>query len=961
MSIRKLSGIFYIVNAVLLSLLAVLAVLLFLGQRELEHTHAARHDSYLLADQLRQSSDDLTRMARTYVVTGDPRFEDMYWKILAIRNGEAPRPLHYDRIYWDLVLDDPDFRPEQDGVTISLRALMKRLGFTQAEFAKLAEAEEESNELVQRELTAINAMKGLFRDSTGEFTVTAAPDPALAIRLLHDETYHQAKGAIMRPVNAFYEMVGTRTDEAVAAASHRANRYLTAVLVLFGFILIVLVFSYVIMRKARVAEHALRHSEERTRLIVERAFDAIVVMDDRGLITGWNPQAEKLFGWSRGEAVGRRLADTIIPPQHRDALERGLSTFLKTGEGPILNRLIEITALYRDGSEFPVELAISTLPLEGDWTFTAFIRDIRIRKRSEAAREEQARLASLGADIGMALTRAGTMRQGLQNSAEAFVRHMDVAFARIWTLNDTTNVLELEASAGLYTHMNGPHGRVPVGQFKIGRIAQRGQPHLSNDVPHDPEVSDPAWAVREGMVAFAGYPLKIEGRVVGVVAAFGRTPFSALILETFASVSIQIAQFIVRKGAEGQLLKAMKEIQASHWENEKILTALTGILIGVNEKDEIIRWNSTAEKVFELAETDVLHTHLMELNLVWDWKLITQKIYEARNKRKTTRVETLTLTCRDGRKRKLDLSIAPLFHTSESSPSEKEGFLILGADITEKHDLEAQLALAQKMESIGQLAAGMAHEINTPLQYIRDNLRFLQESFTALNSVLTATQSLATPASDTASPTANLQHLITTAQNADLAYLSEEMPQAFQQSLEGAERVTKIVRAMKEFSHPGSEEKKPVDLNHALKTTITVARNEWKYVAEVEEQFDATLPLVPGLPGELNQVFLNLLVNAAQAIAEVIPPGTGQKGRIIVRTEQKDEWAEIQIQDTGPGIPEAIRQRIFDPFFTTKDVGKGTGQGLALAHTVITKNHQGTIELYSEMGLGTTFVLKLPL
>jgi two-component system, NtrC family, sensor kinase len=197
-------------------------------------------------------------------------------------------------------------------------------------------------------------------------------------------------------------------------------------------------------------------------------------------------------------------------------------------------------------------------------------------------------------------------------------------------------------------------------------------------------------------------------------------------------------------------------------------------------------------------------------------------------------------------------------------------------------------------------------------------------------------------------------------QGADLDYLSQEIPQALQQSLDGVNRVAKIVRAMKEFSHPGSEEKKPVDLNHALETTITVARNEWKYVAEVELRFDATLPLVPGLPGELNQVFLNLLVNAAQAIGEMNGAEMEAKRRIIVSTGRSEGWAEIRIADQGPGIPESIRHRLFEPFFTTKQVGKGTGQGLAIAHDVIVKKHRGQLFVESELGKGSTFVIRLP-
>src|SRR6266404_1784015 len=185
---------------------------------------------------------------------------------------------------------------------------------------------------------------------------------------------------------------------------------------------------------------------------------------------------------------------------------------------------------------------------------------------SERALEERRRSASFGAEIGIALTQARTTREGLQQSAETFVQSMDVALARIWTLNEKASELELEASAGIYTHFDGAHGRVPVGQSEIGRIAQRGEPHLSNDVQNDPEACDPEWARRDGLVAFAGYPLSVEGRVLGVVAAFGRQPFGEPVLQAFASVSIQLAQFITLKHAEEENRRIGEELKAKETE-----------------------------------------------------------------------------------------------------------------------------------------------------------------------------------------------------------------------------------------------------------------------------------------------------------------------------------------------------------------------------------------------------------
>jgi signal transduction histidine kinase len=195
----------------------------------------------------------------------------------------------------------------------------------------------------------------------------------------------------------------------------------------------------------------------------------------------------------------------------------------------------------------------------------------------------------------------------------------------------------------------------------------------------------------------------------------------------------------------------------------------------------------------------------------------------------------------------------------------------------------------------------------------------------------------------------------------DLAYISEQIPAAIRESLQGIARVVEIVRAMREFSHPGVGEKTAIDINRAIESTITMARNEWKYVAEIEMDLDSGLPLVPCLPGEFNQAILNVLVNAAHAIADAGGNGANGKGLITVATRQAGDWVEIRIGDTGPGIPEEIRPRIFDLFFTTKEVGRGTGQGLAIAHNVIVEKHDGVITFETEVGKGTTFIIRLPL
>jgi signal transduction histidine kinase len=282
-------------------------------------------------------------------------------------------------------------------------------------------------------------------------------------------------------------------------------------------------------------------------------------------------------------------------------------------------------------------------------------------------------------------------------------------------------------------------------------------------------------------------------------------------------------------------------------------------------------------------------------------------------------------------------------------------------DITEQKSLELQLTQARKLEAVGQLAAGIAHEINTPIQYVGDNNQFMSEAFEHFMELIELYEQLAERAASGHNFEDLVQAINTAIENADFEYLKEEVPQAIEQTIEGVNRISEIVRSMKEFSHPGVKEKIAVDINRAIENTLTVSRNEWKYLAEIETNLDPSLPLILCLPGELNQVFLNIIINAAQAIAENHGSSGTEKGTIRITTRTQDKRMEIRISDTGPGIPEAIQPRIFDPFFTTKEVGKGTGQGLAISRSIIVEKHQGKLNFETDPRKGTTFIIHLPI
>ncbi len=302
----------------------------------------------------------------------------------------------------------------------------------------------------------------------------------------------------------------------------------------------------------------------------------------------------------------------------------------------------------------------------------------------------------------------------------------------------------------------------------------------------------------------------------------------------------------------------------------------------------------------------------------------------------------------DGRERHYEAQVIPTI---------EDQALAIVRDVTERKRLELELRHAQKLEAIGRLSSGIAHEINTPIQFIGDNVRFLAEAFDDLWRLRDSYRRVLETVAG-ADPGA-LEEAARAEAAVDLDFLRDEVPSAVRQTLDGVDRVATIVGAMKSFGHPTAEGQAPADLDRALRDTITVAGTEFRLVADVETSFGPLPPVVCHI-GDLNQVFLNLLVNAAHAIADVVAE-RGGRGCIRVVTRQDDKHAVIEIADTGTGIPAAIRHRVFDPFFTTKEVGKGTGQGLGLARAIVVDKHDGSIDFSGEEGVGTTFVLRLPI
>jgi PAS domain S-box-containing protein len=404
---------------------------------------------------------------------------------------------------------------------------------------------------------------------------------------------------------------------------------------------------------------------------------------------------------------------------------------------------------------------------------------------------------------------------------------------------------------------------------------------------------------------------------------------------------------------------AEQSLRESEEKFRKITTYAQEAIIMADEERRVTFWNEAAEQMFGYTSQEAVGHDFQTL-------IIPERNREALRKRfinfQKAKIASAVKKFQEFEGIKKDKTEFPIeLSLSAMHLKDRWQALCIIRDISERRVLEAQLVQAQKLESIGQLAAGIAHEINTPTQYVSYNTRFLQEQFEQLNPLFDRYRALFEAAKDGAVPDDLINEIDALNENIDLDFMREEIPSAIKQSLEGLERVSEIVRAMKEFSHPGSEEKTLIDINKAIESTITVARNEWKYVAEIETHLEHDMPLVPCLPKDFNQVILNIIINAAHAIANVIDGESNQKGTISVSTGHSDGWAEVRIKDSGCGIPEAHRSRIFDPFFTTKEVGRGTGQGLAISHSVVTEKHGGTLNFETEEGKGTTFIIRLPL
>jgi len=669
--------------------------------------------------------------------------------------------------------------------------------------------------------------------------------------------------------------------------------------------------------KADETRAELRTAEGRIRAITAATLDGIVMIDPAGRVSFWNQSAERIFGYTEAEALGSDLHAMIAPARFHPAVEAGFHGFRGTGQGMAIGKVIQLEARKKDGTEFPVEISLAALREGECWHAVGVVRDITDRMAQDREQFE----------------------------------HLQFLRTLIETL---PNPLYYENLDGCILGCNRAFQEF-LGLSTDQVLGQKAEDLLAGAETVQNEGSSTGFLACPGAYETSFRVALSEGRVRHAI--FRKAPY----FHADGQPAGHVATILD--------ISRLKETEEALRQNESLFSVIhrhvvdliaiidgSGHRIYTSPSYQFVLGYSPREMT-ALSSMDLLHPEDLErvskaLNGIMEGHPAQDLEYRLRHK--------------DGRWLHFESKAAIIPDPGTGSVRA----LVVARDITERKEaeqnqsaMEVQLRQAQKLEAIGQLAAGIAHEINTPTQFIGDNTTFLRDACKdAFALVERLSGHLATIITTPGSGAEEARAALADLEATDLKYLQEEIPKAIQQSLDGVGRISKIVKAMKDFSHPGGESKTLTDLHQAIESTITVSRNEWKYAANLVTDFDPDLPPVPCYPGEFNQVILNLIVNAAHAI-ESAKGGrdSGLLGQITVKTRTGKDDVEISVADDGTGIPEAVQARMFEPFYTTKAVGKGSGQGLSIAHAVIVEKHQGRIDVHSEVGRGTTFTLHLPL
>lgn len=677
----------------------------------------------------------------------------------------------------------------------------------------------------------------------------------------------------------------------------------------------------------RIAENTasgLMASAERYRSIVETARDAIILGDLDGNILSWNKAAEHMFGYSVEEIVGKPLT-LLMPTRYREQHKKGLERARANHETRVIGNTVELHGLRRGGKEFPIELSLSRSVESNEQFFCGIIRDITDRRRAEMELLERNRMLALDAEVGKVLSHNQGLRALLQGCTEALVRHLDAAFARIWTLNATKQVLELQASAGLYTHLNGSHARVPMGHLKIGKIAADKKPHLTNSVVGDPHVPEQAWARQQGLVAFAGYPLERGDEVVGVMAIFARYPLTSFTLKSLGMVAARITTAIEREIAHEAHLKSARHC-------EQILASAGEGIYGLDLECNVTFVNPVGARVLGYEAKELIgvsvHNAVHDTNPagVHHSKGMCPMCATLKNG-SVNHVDSEMLWRKDG------LSF-PAEYTS--TPIQEEGRLtgavVTFQDITERQRLAAQLLKEAKLAEVTRVLGDIAHDMKNMLMPVLNGASLLKEElrdhFQGLVDI-------------------NCKQV-----EATKIFTTDAIEMVINNTRRVHDRVREIADTVKgKTSTPRFAPCQVSGVVKGVEESLRLYAIE-KGVSLSTQGFDS-LPLIYADENRLFNALYNLVNNAI--------PETPHGGSVTIGGSVGPDQTTVMlsVSDTGHGMSPEIRDSLFTDETLSQKFG-GTGLGTKIVKDVV-NIHGGTITVESEQGSGTTFTIQLPI
>ena len=657
------------------------------------------------------------------------------------------------------------------------------------------------------------------------------------------------------------------------------------------------------------AEEELTRQSRRNELFLNAAGDGIFGLDIQGAISFVNPTAAQLTAWKPEELVGKPVSSILY--QLRVNQVSGPQDDLFTGAA-FIDGTVQIgdTDEFRrkDGTPFPVEY--TSTPIREGTTLTGSVvvfRDVSDRRQSEVLRNRQTRQFALRADVAFGLTNGDNLRIFLQRAMQSIVKHLDGAFARVWTLNHEDKMLELQASGGLYTHINGPHACIPVGTLKPGKIAREGMPQVSHNLIVDPDIIDKQWVLRERMQSFIGFPLFVEGRVVGVMAAYSRNRLPNDAVELMASVADTIAQGTIRKRAEEKIT-----------EQAALLDKSRDAILVIDLNNRCTYWNKSAEALYGWAAREVC-------GKTADQILFRDRAYFERAKALTLQHGEFTdQSCAIAKDDK-PVTVETRWNVVRDDEGRPKSILIVSTDITEKKRIEEQFLRTQRMESIGTLAGGIAHDLNNVLAPIMMSVEMLKEKF------------------------------------------KDDSSRRMLSILEtSAKRGAGMVKQVLTFARGVDGERVLLQPKHIIKDIAKIIHDTFPKTVKLKLAVSESLWPILGDATQLHQVLLNLTVNARDAL-----PNGGSitiTGENCIVTELSEPPAPglkpglytlIKVADNGTGIPPEVLEKMWEPFYTTKEVGKGTGLGLSTVLGII-KSHNGVVKVVTETNKGTAFFVYLP-